>query len=139
MADENDAGAIGAVATPEMPAPKKQRKPRRLKTAAEASALESPATIVKSPKLPRKKRVEKSDTPPTAVKTSVDASLTKERAIKGSRKARAVPQAAPPAHATTGEAMADLVQLEEENRHLRKALAEKLRQENADLRKRLAV
>ncbi|MBB3979756.1 cell division protein ZapA (FtsZ GTPase activity inhibitor) [Rhizobium azooxidifex] len=33
--------------------------------------------------------------------------------------------------------MADLLQLEEENRNLRKQLAEKLRAENADLRKRL--
>jgi hypothetical protein len=35
--------------------------------------------------------------------------------------------------------MGDLLQLEEENKQLRKTLAEKLRTENADLRKRLGV
>jgi hypothetical protein len=35
--------------------------------------------------------------------------------------------------------MADLLQLEEENQRLRKLLAEKLRAENADLRKRLKL
>ncbi|UWU24267.1 hypothetical protein QA648_31520 (plasmid) [Rhizobium sp. CB3171] len=33
----------------------------------------------------------------------------------------------------------DLIQLEEENKRLRKILAEKLRQENAELRKRLGL
>ncbi|PDT41633.1 transcriptional regulator, partial [Sinorhizobium fredii] len=35
--------------------------------------------------------------------------------------------------------LADLVQLEEENQRLRKRLAEKLRAENAELRKRLGL
>ncbi|AHK47191.1 putative SyrB-like regulator (plasmid) [Ensifer adhaerens OV14] len=35
--------------------------------------------------------------------------------------------------------MADLIQLEEENKRLRKTLADKLRAENADLRKRLGL
>jgi hypothetical protein len=35
--------------------------------------------------------------------------------------------------------MVDLIQLEEENKRLRAALAEKLRAENADLRKRLGL
>lgn len=39
----------------------------------------------------------------------------------------------------TGEELADLVRLEEENQRLRKLLAEKLRAENADLRKRLGL
>ncbi|QFI69477.1 hypothetical protein EKH55_4603 [Sinorhizobium alkalisoli] len=38
-----------------------------------------------------------------------------------------------------GDDLADLVQLEEENQRLRKLLAEKLRAENADLRKRLGL
>ncbi|QFI68712.1 hypothetical protein EKH55_3838 [Sinorhizobium alkalisoli] len=38
-----------------------------------------------------------------------------------------------------GDELADLVQLEEENRRLRKLLAEKLRAENAELRKRLGL
>lgn len=39
----------------------------------------------------------------------------------------------------TGDEFADLVALEEENQRLRKLLAEKLRAENADLRKRLGL
>jgi hypothetical protein len=35
--------------------------------------------------------------------------------------------------------MADLIQLEEENKSLRRNLADKLRAENADLRKRLGL
>lgn len=38
-----------------------------------------------------------------------------------------------------GDELADLVQLEEENQRLRKRLAEKLRAENAELRKRLGL
>ena len=37
------------------------------------------------------------------------------------------------------DGLADLVQLEEENRHLRTILAEKLRAENAELRRRLGL
>ena len=45
------------------------------------------------------------------------------------------PAAAAPVAAV--DDIADLLQLEEENQRLRKLLAEKLRAENADLRKRL--
>ena len=48
-------------------------------------------------------------------------------------------QAAPAAPVTAIDEMADLLQLEEENQRLRKLLAEKLRAENADLRKRLKL
>jgi hypothetical protein len=41
--------------------------------------------------------------------------------------------------ASTMDEMAELLQLEEENKRLRKTLSDKLRAENADLRKRLGV
>ena len=41
--------------------------------------------------------------------------------------------------ASAADEMADLLQLEEENKRLRRTLAEKLRAENADLRKRLGL
>lgn len=41
--------------------------------------------------------------------------------------------------ASTGDELADLVELEAENDRLRKLLAKKLRAENADLRKRLGI
>ena len=55
--------------------------------------------------------------------------------MKRAAKAARVPAAAAPVAAV--DDIADLLQLEEENQRLRKLLAEKLRAENADLRKRL--
>lgn len=43
------------------------------------------------------------------------------------------------ASASVDDELAEFIQLEEENRRLRKLLAEKLRAENADLRKRLGM
>jgi len=45
----------------------------------------------------------------------------------------------PAAAATMDDELAEFIQLEEENRRLRKMLSEKLRAENADLRKRLGM
>jgi putative transposase len=141
MADENEKGATSEVVTTdtpkEVPAPKKQRAPRRLKTAAEATASEPSATSVKSAKGLRKKRVTQVEATPAVVKIPAPA----KGRIKGPRKAKSVAQAEVPkmAPVTAGDEMADLIQLEEENKRLRAALAEKLRAENADLRKRLGV
>ncbi|WP_349644510.1 hypothetical protein [Rhizobium calliandrae] len=49
------------------------------------------------------------------------------------------PEQAVTAPASARDEMADLIKLEEENKRLRKLLAEKLRAENADLRKRLGL
>lgn len=141
MADENEIGATSEVVTTDtpakVPAPKKQRAPRRLKTAVEATASEPSATRVKTAKIPRKKRVTQVEAAPAVVKTP----LTATGRIKGPRKAKSVTQAEVPKEApiTAGDAIADFIQLEEENKRLRAALAGKLRAENADLRKRLGV
>jgi hypothetical protein len=58
-------------------------------------------------------------------------------AAKQPRKTRAPKQETVAVNATAADEMTDLLQLEEENQKLRKLLAEKLRAENADLRKRL--
>jgi hypothetical protein len=58
-------------------------------------------------------------------------------AAKRPRKTRAPKQETVAVNATTADEMTDLLQLEDENQKLRKLLAEKLRTENADLRKRL--
>ncbi|MBP2449254.1 hypothetical protein [Rhizobium leguminosarum] len=58
-------------------------------------------------------------------------------ATKQPRKTRALKEATAAASTPAAHEMADLLQLEEENQKLRKQLAEKLRAENADLRKRL--
>ncbi|WP_306372095.1 hypothetical protein [Rhizobium aegyptiacum] len=53
--------------------------------------------------------------------------------------ARQTAKASAPAPAPAPDELEDLLQLEEENKRLRKLLAEKLRQENTDLRKRLGI
>lgn len=74
------------------------------------------------------------------------AAEVKPAARRGGRKAKAAvetvvasaAQAVSPVTAA-GEEMEDLLQLEQENQRLRKLLAEKLREENAGLRKRLGL
>jgi len=61
-----------------------------------------------------------------------------KKAAKGAGKTSAQKQATPVA-APVLDDITDLLQLEDENARLRKTLAEKLRAENADLRKRLGL
>lgn len=136
MADETETGAQIDIVAPEVPteapAPKKPRAPRRSKAEIEAAA------VAKSPKV-RRKRTARADVVPVSEATSVPAA-TKEIVGKGAAKAKPVKQkSTPPTSVTASDEMADLLQLEEENKRLRQSLAEKLRAENADLRKRLGV
>ena len=136
MADETETGAqigvVAAEAPTEAPASKKQRAPRRSKAEIEAAAA------AKTPKV-RQKQIGKADVAPVSGTTTVPAA-TKKTAAKAPANPKPVAQpATPPAPLTAGDEMADLLQLEEENKKLRQALAEKLRAENADLRKRLGV
>ena len=55
------------------------------------------------------------------------------------KRPRKVVETAPIVPTVVIDEMADLLQLEEENQRLRRLLAEKLRAENADLRKRLKL
>ncbi|MBO9101892.1 MULTISPECIES: SyrB-like regulator [unclassified Rhizobium] len=136
MADETETGAQIDVVAPEaptgVPASKKQRAPRRSKAEIEAAAS------AKTPKA-RQKRIGKAEVLPISGTTTV-AAATQKTVAKGSTNAKpASQQATSPAPLTASDEMADLLQLEEENKTLRQALAEKLRAENADLRKRLGV
>ena len=142
MADENDTNSTIEAAEAIAPEPKKQRAPRQKKAVAEVNAP-APAEIVKSPRVPRKKRTEQSA---EAVPAVADEKVVSASKTAGGRKAVgrpkaaskvAKPAAAAPARESAFDDIADLIQLEEENKSLRKALSEKLRAENADLRKRL--
>ncbi|MBB3302446.1 hypothetical protein FHT72_006653 [Rhizobium sp. BK077] len=134
MADETDTAMSAAVPTVvETPiAPKKQRKPRAKK----AAALETAPADASAE--------------PTAALTGAGGGKRRGRKAKvieaASSAKRAPVSRAPKAEQTASAApiaaideMADLLQLEEENQRLRKLLAEKLRAENADLRKRLKL
>lgn len=127
MADENNTMTVAdtpAATTPDVP--KKERKPRVKKAAAETvSAAVSAQTAASNAAAVKPKRGRKSD----------EAAIGAKRGpVK--RAPKAVQTATAPSMAAVDE-FADLLQLEEENQRLRKQLAEKLRAENADLRKRL--
>ncbi|WP_105429537.1 MULTISPECIES: transcriptional regulator [Neorhizobium] len=129
MADDMNTMTDAETPTVAAPAPKKERKPRAKKAAAETAsaavsaqpAAASNAAAVK-PKRGRKARSDEG------------APSAKRAPVK--RAAKAVQAATAPSVAAVDE-FADLLQLEDENQRLRKQLAEKLRAENADLRKRL--
>ena len=144
MADENNAGSIAGAAetdTPaKTPAPKRQPAPLRQRTAGEAAVAASPA--VKSPGVKRGKRGEQAgEAKPTPVETPV----ANQRKTRGPNKAATKTRTAKQTRQAAGtsapaiDEIADLLQLEEENKRLRKTLADKLRAENADLLKRLGL
>jgi hypothetical protein len=125
MADDTETmNDVEVPAPEEAPATaKKQRKPRAKKTSVVATTAESaPAGTDGRKKRGRKPRVSVGPTPvePAAPKL-----------------AQTPDRIADDAATLAGDEMADLLQLEAENRKLRKMLAEKLRAENADLRKKL--
>lgn len=132
MADENDtttnndapASVVAAI-----DAPKVQRKPRAKKAAPETASVEVAAEPAVSTTAGKRGKQTRGRRP----KANGDASSAKSTPV--TRAPKAVQPSAAPVAAI--DEMADLLQLEEENQRLRKLLAEKLRAENADLRKRL--
>lgn len=104
----------------------KKRRGRQAKTVAPKMAAGDDKAI--STKPAKKPRVSKSE---------AAAEAGAKVAAKQPRKTRTLKEATAAASTPAAHEMADLLQLEEENQKLRKHLAEKLRAENADLRKRL--
>lgn len=129
-APETDAPEATSVALE----PKKQRATRKAKAAAEVAR---PAAV-KSRRAYTKKVAQQVGTEASA---AVDAPTTgkgSKRGAKSSPSTSAVSKSVEQeALGTEIDGMSDLLRLEEENMSLRKALSEKLRTENADLRKRL--
>jgi hypothetical protein len=109
--------------------PKKERKPRARKAAPETVSISVPAQPAAASNASAEKPMR--GRKPTSDERAVGA---KRAPVK--RAPKAVQAATEPTVATVDE-FADLLQLEEENQRLRKLLSEKLRAENADLRKRL--
>jgi hypothetical protein len=135
--DETMTTSEGQAAVEPPATAKKQRKPRAKKTVPETSASEimrtADAGAITSEK-PKRGRKAKSITAAEGVKRPAV-----KRVPRAAKPAPVAVQevAVPEAVAAASYEMADLLQLEEENQKLRKLLAEKLRAENADLRKRL--
>ncbi|NKF31244.1 transcriptional regulator, partial [Pseudomonas sp. BGM005] len=129
--DETDTATSADVPTVvEAPiAPKKQRKPRAkkaaaLETASANTTVEPAGTLAVAGSVKRRGR---------KAKVIEAAASAKRASVRRAPKAVKAETAAP---MTAIDEMADLLQLEEENQRLRKLLAEKLRAENVDLRKR---
>lgn len=147
MADENEVIASGDATETKTPAPaaepKKQRAPRGQKKASSAAIAEPAAKMAKPARQPRKKRGELTNSTASSAPSDVAAAASSASApvARGSRKAKAVTASKPKAKATAvaGDEFSELLQLEEENKQLRKALSEKLRSENSDLRKKLGL
>lgn len=134
MADDT---TIETAATPEAlataPVEKKTRKPRTPKpAAAEAGTVDITAASAEKPaKKTRAKRGSKT-APVKAEKSAIEP----KKAATSAPRAKAA-ATAPAVSLEAIDDIADLIKLEEENKQLRKELSEKLRSENADLRKRL--
>jgi hypothetical protein len=127
MADDTDTmNDVQAPAQEEAPvAVKKQRKPRAKKSSVVAATAESATAGTDG----RKKRGRKP-------RVSVDPTPVEPTAQNPASNPE---QIADDTATSAGDEMADLLQLEAENQKLRKMLAEKLRAENADLRKKLSL
>ncbi|OWV73023.1 transcriptional regulator [Rhizobium sp. R634] len=130
MADENN--TMSDADTPAAAAPdvlKKERKPRARKAAPEtaSAAVSAQPAAASNAAAGRRKR---------GPKAQADEGATSAKRARVKRAPKVVQAVTAPSVAAVDE-FADLLQLEEENQRLRKLLAEKLRAENADLRKRL--
>lgn len=115
---------------------KKARAPRKPKPAAEGIADTSISAPVKKTRGPGKKKAATSA--PGAAETAVTSGRAKKATPAKARPAKPAPQKVEVAPIET-DGFADLLKLEEENQKLRKALSDKLRAENADLRKKLGM
>ena len=109
----------------EIAEPKKKRAPRR-----------SPAEMAAAATAKSQKATGKTSAKAKAVTPAMDLPIAAyKKPVAKTTGAR--PSQAPTTLSTAADEMADLVKLEEENRTLRGQLSEKLRAENADLRRRL--
>ncbi|YCI06013.1 transposase (plasmid) [Ensifer sp. D2-11] len=150
MADESNAGPVAAaVATDaevKAPTAKKKRSPRPPKAAPESAQSKGPVAkrrgYTEQEKSEKLKLIEtqviEGDTLKDAIK-SVGISEQTYYHWKGAAKPVKQRDTKSTNPLPDGDELADLVQLEEENQRLRKRLAEKLRAENAELRKRLGL
>lgn len=142
MAEENNTGTATGVAETDAPIKtdvKKQRAPRRQKQAAEpapaaSEAVTGPSSAAGVAKPGGRGRGRK----PKSTEAKVSESKSALKGVTRRRSAKSAERKAEVSAPAIDE-LEDLIQLEEENKRLRKLLTEKLRQENTDLRKRLGL
>lgn len=160
MADKDNGETAAVIANVDneatTQAAKRQKSPRRQKAVAELAPSASKTATVKpaSSKSKRHSAAEKHEKL-KRIETQVSESISTlkdaiksvgisektyylwKQAVKSVELRKDKPAATGPA--ATGDELSDLVQLEKENQRLRKVLAEKLRAENAELRKKLGL
>ncbi|MBX4967836.1 SyrB2 regulator [Rhizobium binae] len=143
MAEENNTGAVAAVAETNAPVKadvKKKRAPRRQKQAAEPASAVSEAVTEPLPASGAAKPVGRGrGRKPKSIEAKPSDGKGTLKGRGRNKTAAKPPQQTAKASAPVIDDLEDLIQLEEENKRLRKLLAEKLRQENTDLRKRLGL
>ncbi len=136
MADETNATSNNDTPAGNAPKEKKTRGPRKSKIVSEAAVSPS----VSAPAKKTRGRAKRSEQAPVASapapvaekKVATGKVATKPQLVKrGSRKAQAL--------TPSSDGFSELLKLEEENQKLRKTLSDKLRAENADLRKKLGI
>jgi hypothetical protein len=139
MADEINATTTDSAAPVAAPSStikeKKTRGPGKAKAAAKAADVTAVTAPVKKTRVSRKNAGKDSEASVPLV-AAAEVSPTKaaakpQKVTRGPGKEKAI--------ALEADGFADLIKLEEENQKLRKALSEKLRGENADLRKKLGI
>ncbi|RDL47960.1 hypothetical protein BLJAPNOD_05186 [Ensifer sp. M14] len=139
MADESNTEIVETAPPAEVAPPKKRRGPRPKNVVADATA-EAPEAVAAQPVRGRRKRADKSVDGKLSLEGPAVRETRAKKVAKGAGETRGAKQpTSMTAPAPVLDDIADLRQLEEENARLRKALAEKLRVENADLRKRLGL
>ncbi|PZM15576.1 transposase [Rhizobium tubonense] len=154
MADENNVEPMAVIAgkDPEAKATtdKKQRSPRRQKMPVQpvraAPNAAAPPQTSRAKNYSAEERVAKLasindqvNKGVSTLKAAVKAAGISEQTYYNWKRTANPGEQSDPRPAPAGDELVDLVQLEQENLRLRKTLAEKLRAENADLRKRLGL
>lgn len=132
MADETVTSEIVSevMPGPTDPVLKKQRAPRRSKGAVEASVATDPAKV----DAPAKERKQRGKARQVALVTDAKPKTGKVKSVNAvQNSAKTTANASAPAL----DDMTELLRLEDENKQLRLKLADKLRAENDDLRRRL--
>lgn len=138
MADEikqDDSAVVAEATTPVEVAVPKKRGPRAKKVASDVASEETGA----SPKVKRGRKPKAAPADQTVAEQSKAGSKTRAKGVAKTTTKHSAPRSPAKAPVSVLDDIADLLQLEEENARLRKALSEKLRTENADLRKRLGL
>jgi len=141
MADETNIAPAAEIASVDAPAKAKEKKtraPRKPKSAPEAVSGSSVSAPVKKTRAPRKSSAPASETVVAAPAVKTPASAKKATPVAKNQPTKRAPRGTAAATSNT-DGFSELLKLEEENQKLRKSLSDKLRAENADLRKKLGM